>query len=160
MAFVDVEIPEPEAGSFFKFIAIGDRFIGRYLGCAMGQAGEFEGRAIPAKMRYNFNTAEGPQSIDPHTHLAKGLEKAIADGLLKPGVKVLITYHADKDVGKQSPMKLYKLAIDSSPAPAGAAKPAAAAAAPTAAQKAAKLRAELAALEGPAPTGTDDDIPF
>ncbi len=118
MAFVEIEVDETEQANFFKFNAIGERFVGVFVSSAMGKAGEYEGRAIASKLEYSFRTKEGVQTIAPPTNLAMKLEKAA----LKPGHKVLITY--EKDIPPTKPgysaMKFFKVLVDSAPAAAAA----------------------------------------
>ncbi len=131
MAFVDVEIPEGEGGSFFKFNAIGDRLAGVFVSKGMGAAGNFG-----AKMEYVFKVRKTDGTpgfenvtVNPPTKLGQGFEKAD----LKPGHRVIATYTGDLPTsgkvdseGKPySPTKLFKLQVDTAIAPAGAAKPAA-----------------------------------
>jgi len=134
MAFREVELSEEERAAmsqkFFKFNAIGDRLAGVFVSSRMasGKFGE--------QREYLFRTKDGQVALTPPTDAAKKLEKIG----LKPGWKVLITYDQDIDVGKEKPMKHFKVLFEESIAP-----PAAPAPAPAAAPK--------------APAGAED-IPF
>lgn len=126
MAFREVELTEEEraamSGAYFKFNAIGDRIVGRFIS-TRPSTGTF---AKPGQLDYTIrhkNAETGAiedVTLTPPADLAAKLKKA----QLKPGWKVSITYSSDVDVGKESPMKVFKLLVDDSDAPA-AAKPAA-----------------------------------
>lgn len=150
MAFKEVELTEEEraalSGTFFKFNAIGDRLAGIYVGkrptTGIG--------ANSGKEDYTFKTknAEGAieqQTLTPPTSLAQQLKKAERDGLLVAGRKVVIQFVSEVDVGKESPMKQFKLLVDD-----GAASPANAGTKPAAPKPAPK----------PAPVPDDFDIPL
>lgn len=120
MAFVDVEIPEGgEGGEYFKFNAIGDRLVGVFVSKAMGQAGEYQGRPIPARLEYVFRTREGNVTVSPPTKLAMGFERAD----LKPGHRVIATFTGEIAATKpgHSAIKVFKLQVDRDPPAAGAA---------------------------------------
>lgn len=103
MAYKNVEIPDEAPGEYVKFNAIGDKLEGFFAssGPAAGKFGE-------GKTDYRFITREGVKVLTPPTHLATGLKVAA----LKPGCKVRITYSGNKEIGKESPMKLFTLQVD------------------------------------------------
>lgn len=110
MAFKEVVIEEQSSGSkapFFKFNAIGDRLLGVFLNEQPGSGQYGEG-----KTWYVFKTKEGNVTLDAPANCAQALRKAKNEGLLQPGRKVMITYTADKDIGKSNPMKLFKVLVD------------------------------------------------
>lgn len=126
MAFREVDLTEEEraalSGSFFKFNAIGDRLAGKFLS-TRPSTGTY---AKPGQLDYTFRhkNAEGvieDVTLTPPADLAAKLKKAA----LQPGWKVSITYTSDLPTGKESPMKVFKLLVDDSPAaaPAAAAPP-------------------------------------
>ncbi len=131
MAFREVELTEEEraamSGAYFKFSAIGDRLVGRFIS-TRPSTGTY---SKPGQLDYiiRHKNAEGAiedVTLTPPADLAAKLKKA----QLKPGWKVSITYASDHDVGKESPMKVFKLLVDDSdppkaatPAPAPAPKP-------------------------------------
>ena len=106
MAFKEVELSAEEQASsgqtFFKFSAIGDRMAGVFISSKVvaGKFGE--------KREYLFRTREGNVALTPPTDAARKLEKAN----LKPGWKVIVTYTGDRDVGKEQPMKQFKVLVD------------------------------------------------
>lgn len=122
MAFREVDLTEEERaamqGAYFKFNAIGDRLMGRFLS-TRPSTGTY---AKPGQLDYVFrhkNAETGAiedVTLTPPADLVAKLKKAG----LKPGWKVSITYASDLDVGKESPMKIFKLLVDDSPAAAPA----------------------------------------
>jgi hypothetical protein len=103
MAFREVTVDETENKTYFKFNAIGDRLAGVFV-----SATTVDGQFGPRR-EYVFKTKDaGTVTLTPSTDLARKLEKAG----LAPGAKVIATYTADKDIGKASPMKMFKVLVD------------------------------------------------
>lgn len=127
MAFKEVELTEEEKAamsqSFFKFENIGDKLAGRFVK-TVPASGKF---AKPNQVDYVFKikNTEGvvvETTMGGNADAAMKLKKAIEKGDLKPGYAVLITYIADLDVGKENPMKQFKVLVDDTP-PKNAAPP-------------------------------------
>lgn len=123
MAFREVDLTEEEraalSGTFFKFNAIGDRLLGRFIG-TRPSTGTY---AKPGQLDYTFRhkNAEGvveDVTLTPPADLALKLKKAA----LQPGWKVSITYASEVDTGKESKMKVFKLLVDDSDGAAAAPK--------------------------------------
>lgn len=113
MAFVEIPDEPYTPRSFFKFVAVGDKFAGRYV----SQSENANGYGTD----YVFKGVDGEFVVT-----AKGALKAKFDKAgLKPGYKVITTYVGTQDVGKESPMRLFKVLVDATPGAAPAAKPAA-----------------------------------
>lgn len=148
MAFVDVELTDEEKAAlgmkYVKFNAIGDKFLGKVTGTRQS-TGSY---AKPGDLDFVVKTknTEGAvveMLLTPGGDLGPKFRKAG----VRAGFKLRIEYIADRDVGKESPMKVFKLQVDASEAVAAGAAPAAA---PAAAKPAPK----------PAPAPTEDDIDF
>lgn len=103
MAFKEVEADPHESSSFFKFNAIGDKFAGVFKSYS-----QKDGTYGP-EHNYVFQTKEGAITVNAKTDLHKKLQKAA----LKPGYKVIASYASDLDTGKPSPMKIFKVLVDS-----------------------------------------------
>lgn len=106
MAFVEVEEDEyVPKGQFLKmrevFGKIGDKFTGIFVGASESK-GQYGGTD------YNFKTDKGVACLTIKGALHAQLQKA----QLKGGECVGIQYKADKDIGKESPMKQFKLMVD------------------------------------------------
>lgn len=101
MAMREVTTPENE-GEFFKFTAIGDKLAGYFA-----EAYENEGQ-YGTNHNYKFVTKQGVMIF---TAKSRALQLLTAADL-KPGYKVILTYTANRDVGKESPLKLFKLQVD------------------------------------------------
>ncbi len=102
MAFQEIPDEPYEEKSFFKFNAVGDKFVGLYVSQAEGKYGT----------DFTFRNKTGPFVVT-----AKGALKAKLDKAgLKPGYLVRATFTGTKDVGKDSPMRLIKVEVDNDPA--------------------------------------------
>ncbi len=130
MAFKDVELTDEEKAQlgmhYVKFNAIGDKFLGKVIGTRQS-VGKF---AKPGDIDYVVKTknAEGAvveMLLTPGGDLAPKFKKAN----VRAGFKLRIEYVSDRDVNKESPMKVFKLQVDDSEAGAATAAPAPAAAA-------------------------------
>lgn len=135
MAFKEVELTEEEkqamtsGGSFFKFNAIGDRIAGVFLR-TQPRTGQY---AKTGQLTYVFKAKNAEGQVvellcDPPTDAAARLKKAqeLKDGdalKLVPGKKMILTYVSNQDVGKESPMKIFKLQVDDAPPSSTAAAP-------------------------------------
>lgn len=97
------EIPEIPFAQFLKmkevFAKIGDKFLGIYQSDAEGAYGQ----------DYIFTSNIGDVCLT----LKGGLHKQLQSAGLNRGDLVAIQYRANKDTGKESPMRLFKVAIDS-----------------------------------------------
>lgn len=129
MAFKEVELSDAEkaalGGKFKKFEAIGDRLAGVFVRQEDRQ-GKFGPETVFVFRCKNESGVieEVSLSSGGHTDAAVKLRKAA----LKPGNKVMISYASALDVGKQHPMKLFKVLVDTetttaSTMPAPAPKP-------------------------------------
>lgn len=130
-AWVDVEVSEEQrkemsggGGEWFQFRAIGDKLYGR-----LDAYEERDSRLNPGKKDHNYTvtTPEGRTLKTTATHdLQVKLQKAMRppDGTskgglgLKPGVghRICATYTSNQDVGQDSPMKVFRLQVDTAPA--------------------------------------------
>lgn len=110
MAFREITVDETDTGNktFKKFEAIGDKHAGVFVSKA-----RVDGKFGP-KDEYTFKNKEGEFTITPGADLGKRLEKAA----LVPGDKVIMSYVADKEIGKPSPMKVFKVLVESADAAA------------------------------------------
>jgi hypothetical protein len=124
MAFKEIELTEEEKAAlgsdFYKFTAIGQKLVGKFVR-TQAQSGQFAKAHLidyVFKMK-NEAGAVVEAVLNPPTDLGQKLKKAA----LKPGHAVMITYASDLDVGKESPMKIFKVLVDDSPAAGAAAKP-------------------------------------
>lgn len=99
-----VEVPEQPQTKFIKakdvFAKVGDVFQGVYVSSADGQYGR----------EYTFSTADGNLTLTAPKGLIGQIEKAVRDGA---GL-IAVQYTANKDVGKDSPMKVFKVKHDPS----------------------------------------------
>lgn len=120
MAYKEIELTEEEraaAGAkFFKFGAIGDKLVGRFIR-TQPTTGTY---AKAGQLDYVFRTKAGDVSLSPPADAALKLKKAN----LKPGNAVMISYERDQDVGKESLMKVFRVLVDDSPAVAKKPEPA------------------------------------
>ncbi len=118
MAFVEVKVDENElsGGDFFKFDALGTKLTARFVSF-VAKKGNFE----KLEQHYTFRTKAGDVVVNAPTHLARTLEKAA----LKPGHAVMMEYVRDLPPTREgySPMKIFKVLVDSAPPKPGAAKP-------------------------------------
>ncbi len=116
MAYREVDPgPAPEAGEFVSFKAIGEKFIGRFIGVT-----EITNSFSKKQNQYTFKNKEGIKKLDANYDLDRRLKAAD----LKPGITLcLITYikDADQPDPTRSAMKLFKLLVDDSPPGAKAA---------------------------------------
>lgn len=127
MAFEEVTLTEEEkaamSATFVKFEAIGDQLGGVFVATrpATGQYAK-AGQLEYVFKRKDATTGEISEVIlNPPFDAAVKLKKAA----LKPGNKVIVKYVSDQDVGKESPMKIFKVMVDrAAAAPAPAPKPA------------------------------------
>lgn len=105
MAMREVVVTEEErkaaGGKFFKFNAIGDKLVGRYVSRKEGKFG-FE---------YTFKTDDGEKTHSPGKNLAPKLEKALREGL-KPGMLCVAKFTSTLDTGQASPMAVIAFAYD------------------------------------------------
>jgi hypothetical protein len=128
MAFEEVTLTEEEkaalSATFVKFEAIGDQFGGVFVS-SRSATGQY---AKPGQIEYIFRRKDPTSGeisevlFNPPTDAAQKLKKAA----LKPGNRVAVKYVSDQDVGKESPMKIFKVMVDraTAAAPAPAPKPA------------------------------------
>ena len=114
MAFVEIEDTGAPTGKFFKFVAIGDMFQGRFVGVTTKEG------TYGTEYNYTFDRVGERWTISAKTNMRQKLEKAAKDGLLKPGREVRIEYTGAVDTGKQSPMQVFKVQVDDSDTPANA----------------------------------------
>lgn len=129
-AWVDVEVSEEQrkemsggGGSWVKFAAIGDKVWGR-----LDAYEERDSRLNPGKKDHNYTVTspDGTVSFTAPYDLHIKLQKAMRppDGTskgglgLRPGVghRICVTYTANQDVGQASPMKVFRVQCDTSPA--------------------------------------------
>jgi hypothetical protein len=105
-----------QGGNFFKFTAIGQTLIGRYLR-PVKQTGTY---AKADRSDYVFKTvdAETKQPIEVVVNGSKLLDalmkKTIAEGL-KPGNAVWLKLVENIDIGKENPMQRFELEWDDAP---------------------------------------------
>lgn len=135
-AWVDVEVSEEQrkemsggGGNWAKFSAIGDKVWGRFDAYE-----ERDSRLNPGKKDHNYTLTgpDGTVSFTAPTDLHVKLQKAMrpADGTskgglgLKPGVghRICVTYTSNLDTGQASPMKVFRLQVDTAPAAQGQAQ--------------------------------------
>lgn len=133
MGWTKVELTKEEeealqgGGNFFKFTAIGQRLLGRFVK-SQKQTGQY---AKADLLDYVFRIAskdEDGKVIAGKTeevllNANKQLHAKLAKCKLQPGYAVKITFTGEIDVGQPSKMKVYEVEFDASPAPSGAAKP-------------------------------------
>jgi len=165
MAPREINLTEEEKAAltqtFISFEEIGQKFKGRLVK-TQPQTGQY---AKKDQLDYVFkykNPAEGQpghKAGSPVGAVVESQLKSQADinqkfrkVKIQPGWVAEITYLSDLDIGKENPMKQYKVLVDDAPAAAGATPDAAAVAA-----AAAKAAAEAAAK---AASGADDDVNF
>jgi hypothetical protein len=126
MAFREIELTEEERAAlgakFFKFDAIGDRLVGRFL-----RSEERDGK-FGRETLYHFKRKTEAGQIEEVALSSGGNSDAIQKlrkAAIKPGVAVMVTFTATLDVGKANPMKMFKVLVDDSPAatPTPAPKP-------------------------------------
>lgn len=136
MAWVDVEVSEEQrkemsggGGNWVKFSAIGDKVWGRFDAYE-----ERDSRLNPGKKDHNYTLTgpDGTVSFTAPTDLHVKLQKAMRppDGTskgglgLKPGVghRICVTYTSNLDTGQASPMKVFRLQVDTAPAAQGQAQ--------------------------------------
>lgn len=107
MAFV--EVPEEPMKQFVDvpklFAKIGDRFDGIFVSDAEN------GRGYGQDYIFSVDGCSAA-CLTLKGALHGQLAKAKRDGTLKPGARVLIQFAKTTDVGKESPMKNYKVAVD------------------------------------------------
>ena len=147
MGFKKVELSKEEedalqGGNFFKFPTIGTKLLGRFVR-TQPQTGQYAKADLldyvfRARVKNEETGAESIEEVVVNTN--KRLHATLKKCNLKPGYAVKITHTATQDVGQQSPMKLYDVEVDDSPAPAKAA------AAPP--------------PPPPPPAAADDDLPY
>ncbi len=107
MAYKEIQ-PDPyEEKEFFKFNAIGDKFVGLYVSQKEGKYG----------MDFTFKNRKGEFVVTAKGGLKAHFDKAA----LKPGYLVRCTFTATKDIGKESPMRLFKVEVDDAPTVSAAA---------------------------------------
>lgn len=130
MAWVDVEVSEEQrkemsggGGNWVKFSAIGDKVWGRFDAYE-----ERDSRLNPGKKDHNYTLTgpDGTVSFTAPTDLHVKLQKAMRppDGTskgglgLKPGAghRICVTYTSNLDTGQASPMKVFRLQVDTVPA--------------------------------------------
>lgn len=127
MAWKDVELSEEERASmaqkFYKFEAIGQKLYGRVVRI-VPQTGQYAKPGMHDFVIRTKNTETGEIEevvLNPPTDLAALLKKAG----VAPNHAIEATYASDRDVGKASPMKCFKLRVNTeAPAQAAAPKPA------------------------------------
>ncbi len=102
MAFQEIPDEPYEERTFFRFNAVGDKFVGLYVSQKEGTYGT----------DYTFRNKEGQFVVTGKGALKAKLDKAG----LKPGYLVRATFTGTKDVGKDSPMRLIKVEVDNDPA--------------------------------------------
>lgn len=112
MAYQEVELTEEEKQTkkFYKFSAIGDCLKGVFLRTSVS-TGTYAG-----KTEYHFKT-KNPAGVIEEVVLTPPTDcgKKLAKSGLKPGSRVMITYTADVDTGKETPMKQFKVLVDNAP---------------------------------------------
>lgn len=111
MAFREVEVDPVDEVDFYKFNAIGDRFVGLFLRQTKKTI-TFDSGSREVD-EYVFRNREGEFAITANYDLKRRLEKAA----LKPGYAVRITYVADIPPRKEgfSPMRQFRVEVDESP---------------------------------------------
>jgi hypothetical protein len=101
------EVPDQPVSRFLRmkdvFSKVGDKFLGLYLSHAPNPNGYGED--------YFFRTDIGDISMTFKGGLKRQVDKALTAGL-QPGMLVAIQFRESKDVGKESPMKIFKFAYD------------------------------------------------
>lgn len=129
MAFREVELTEEERAAmgtrYKKFEAIGDRIAGLFVS-VQDRQGKFGPETV-----YTFRTKNEQGQVEDIALSSGGNTDAaikLSKAGLKPGNKVIVAFTGTRDVGKTSPMKLFKVQVDDSVTPlpsVSAAKPAA-----------------------------------
>lgn len=122
MAFEDVELTEEERAAatlpYWKANAIGDKFLGLFLGTTES-TGNY-GKQTNYKFRWrNPQGVVGEMLFTPPADAALKLRKAN----LQPGNRVRVEFVSTRDIGKESPMKVFKIQVDRSPPAAAPAAP-------------------------------------
>lgn len=101
------EVVEAEKVPFLKlkeiFQTVGDKFLGVYISDSEGQYGP----------EFVFNTNIGKVSFTASGQLKSKLLKAKQEGLAE-GHAVAIQFTGSRDVGKESPMREFKVLVDDS----------------------------------------------
>ena len=127
MAFREVELSEEEkkggGRKFKKFSAIGDAVLALFVRTEEDTVNYSDGPKRVTKYIF-WNRTDGEFEVTPDTDLAKKLKKAqrpeseggfgMAEGL---GHLVKAKFASTLDTGQASPMKVYSLAVDTSPDP-------------------------------------------
>lgn len=117
MAYREVELSEEEKAaastSYVKFNAIGDTFVGVFLKWA-----EVPGKFGPQSTWYFKTKDSAGKIVEMALSAPTDADKKLKKAALKPGWRVKIQYAADQDVGKASPMKIFKVWFDDAPAAA------------------------------------------
>lgn len=133
MGWTKVELTKEEeealqgGGNFFKFTAIGQKLLGRFVK-TQKQTGQFAKADLEdyvfrvAKKDENGQVIAG-QTEEVVVNTNKQLNAKLKKCGLKAGYAVKITFASELDVGQASKMKVYEVEYDASPSPAGAAKP-------------------------------------
>lgn len=118
MAFRDVELTEEERAAlgakFKKFDAIGDRVGGLFV-----KREERNGR-YGKETVYTIRTKNEAGVIEDISISSGGNSDAVLKlekAGLKQGNKVIVAFTGTRDVGKQHPMKLFKVQVDDSVTP-------------------------------------------
>jgi hypothetical protein len=98
------EVPEQQRTKFVKlkdvFSVVGDRFLGVYVSSAENANGY--------GTDYVFNTDQGDLTLTTKGALKGQLDKAIRDG----GGLIAIQFSGHREVGKESPMRTFKVMQD------------------------------------------------
>lgn len=104
MAFKTVPAPDPAElmAKFVNLKNVGETLKGIFMSLAES-TGQFGGT------NYTFNTSkDGVVTITAKTMLLKHLQRADP----KPGYGVIIKLSGEKDIGKESPLKLFEVQVD------------------------------------------------
>lgn len=88
---------------YVKFDTIGTEFVGKYLS-QEEETSTFNGESRKSTV-YTFMNKQGSFKVNPPADLRKRL------ATLKIGEIAKIIYVSDKDIGKPSPMKVFKLMV-------------------------------------------------
>jgi hypothetical protein len=168
MAFREVVLTDEEMKSggrkFKKFEAIGDKHFGFFIGFETQRKDFYDGKGErELELLVFWTRQDGEFEITPPDSLVKGIRKAMLPesqggmGLReRAGHVVRMAFKSTKDVGKQNPMKLIGVEVDTSPTlPPGFAFP------PNVKASSPPARTSSGFDYGP-PSGSnrDDDIPF
>jgi hypothetical protein len=106
MAMREVVIPETAPAQFKKFNAIGDKLAGFYV-----SKQEAPGKFGP-ETHWTFRSKDGEDFIPANSYdLNQRLNKALESGL-KPGNPVIMEFASTRDIGKENPMKIFKVTFD------------------------------------------------